>query len=82
MLSVFEYNEMRYLLKPDYQDMLDEFFAFVQEHGGCRCWICAPCSYCTHPGHPISLEQIDEAWLDPLTAAVRDVVERGKELKE
>ena len=33
-----------------------------QEIGGCTCFRCAPCSSCCAGGHPISLEENDEAW--------------------
>ena len=34
-----------------------------QEIGGCTCFLgCAPCSSCCAEGHPISLEENDEAW--------------------
>lgn len=63
-----------------------EFWSEYRDRG-CSCWTgCAPCSYCTHPGHPISLECTDELWeeievfdIDDLVKnaqnAVREVVE-------
>lgn len=38
---------------------------FEREYGsinGCRCHLCPPCSYCTHPGNPANLEEDDSAW--------------------
>lgn len=36
------------------QDALD--FKRDYEDRGCTCFQCAPCSYCTHPGNPLSME--------------------------
>lgn len=47
-------------LKQWAQDAKEEFEAEFR-HEGCRCWLAAPCSYCTHPGHPIALED-DDCW--------------------
>lgn len=41
--------------------------------GGCTCFTgCAPCSSCTHEGHPYSLEEDDEAWEPEFTEYVID----------
>lgn len=48
-----------YRLTYDAQMYYDDW----KEYGGCRCFQGnAPCSSCTHEGHPISLEENDEAW--------------------
>ena len=48
-----------YRLTYDAQMYYDDW----KEYGGCRCFQGnAPCSSCTHDGHPISLEENDEAW--------------------
>jgi hypothetical protein len=48
-----------YRLTYDAQMYYDDW----KEYGGCRCFQGnAPCGACTHEGHPISLEDNDEAW--------------------
>lgn len=40
---------------------------------GCSCHTgCAPCSTCTHEGHPISLEETDEVWEPEFTEYLID----------
>ena len=39
---------------------------------GCTCFINPPCSYCTHPGNPISLEEDDDAWSTELVIDTLD----------
>jgi hypothetical protein len=46
-------------LKPEYQELADEFAA---EDGCCSCHIAPPCGYCTHPGNPDNLAEDEEAW--------------------
>lgn len=29
---------------------------------GCLCFICPPCSYCTHPGNPNNQAECKDAW--------------------
>lgn len=29
---------------------------------GCTCFLSPPCSYCTHEGHPINVEETPEFW--------------------
>lgn len=37
---------------------------FYMEYGdsGCTCFICPPCSSCTHPGNPLNQENDETAW--------------------
>ncbi|SHG22648.1 hypothetical protein SAMN02745753_03492 [Marinomonas polaris DSM 16579] len=48
-------------LKPEYQDLADEFDIDYKDRG-CHCHINPPCGYCVHPGHPENLEETPEAW--------------------
>lgn len=48
-------------LKPEYQDMADEFEAIFEDEG-CACFQAAPCSWCTHEGNPQNLMENDDAW--------------------
>lgn len=58
-MAIEDPDRKGYLLKYDYQLLLDDW----KDRGGCRCFLGnAPCSSCTHEGHPISLEENDEAW--------------------
>lgn len=61
------------VLTPEGEDMYWDFVSLASEHGGCRCFICAPCSYCTHPGHPYSLVEAPELWENELVAEIRAV---------
>lgn len=39
-------------------------FRRTQEDRGCNCFTgCAPCSWCTHPGNPLNLDEDDDAWV-------------------
>lgn len=33
----------------------DDFELNFEQHG-CTCFLCAPCSFCTHPGNPLCQE--------------------------
>lgn len=62
-------------LKPWAEDVYAEW----KEIGGCSCFLGhPPCSSCMHEGHPLSLEENDEAWESELVAAVRAVAEQGE----
>lgn len=64
-------NFDRLYLKPEYQEDANQF-AKHYEDIGCTCHLGhPPCSYCTHPGNPLCLEEDDDAWMDPLEAAIR-----------
>lgn len=52
------------VLKPEWQDLADEFQSYEDIHGGCSCFINPPCSWCTHEGNPLNLEEAEEAWED------------------
>lgn len=43
-------------------EALESQFKREFRNEGCTCFISAPCSYCTHPGHPIAIEETDEYW--------------------
>lgn len=63
-------NFSRLYLKPEYQEDADDFEMHFED-GGCTCFMGhPPCGYCTHPGNPIGLDEDDDVWIDPLTAAV------------
>lgn len=51
-------------LKPEYQQLADDFELVDTVYGGCCCHINPPCSWCTHEGNPLNLEEDDEAWED------------------
>lgn len=61
------------VLSPEGEEAYWDFVSFVIEYGGCRCFISAPCSYCTHPHHPYSLIEIPEMWESDLKAGIRMV---------
>ena len=44
------------------QELSDEFES--AGYSGCTCFLSPPCSFCTHPGNPLCLEENDEAWED------------------
>lgn len=72
--EVFEVMQNQGLvLSPEGEDAYYDFVSFVIEWGGCRCFVSAPCSYCTHPHHPYSLLEMPEMWESDLTAAIRAV---------
>lgn len=48
-------------LMPWAQALADEFDEIYGDRG-CTCFISPPCSHCTHPGNPLSLECDDDAW--------------------
>jgi len=52
---------MTRILKPEFQELSDEFES-VMEGRGCSCHLNSPCSFCTHEGNPLNLEETDEAW--------------------
>ena len=43
------------------QEDRDDFMA-TQEQRGCSCHINPPCSYCTHPGHPMGQDENPDCW--------------------
>lgn len=49
------------VLKPEYQDLYEEWETMAMD-GGCTCFINPPCSYCTHDGNPMGLNDNDDAW--------------------
>ncbi len=51
-------------LKPEYQDVADEFEAIYGFSGCCSCHLHPPCGYCTHEGNPLNLAEDDDAWED------------------
>lgn len=51
----------RRVLTPDAQWDSDQFDRDYSERG-CSCHISPPCSHCTHPGHPLCLEEDETAW--------------------
>lgn len=51
-------------LKPEYQALADDFQRRFGDDGCCSCHICPPCSFCTHYGNPLNLDEIPEAWED------------------
>lgn len=41
----------------------ENFRRGFDDTGGCSCHLgCAPCSSCTHPGHPAALEETPDLW--------------------
>lgn len=40
----------------------------------CRCFISPPCSYCTHEGNPINVEETPEYWDDDVPTKTDDVM--------
>jgi hypothetical protein len=49
-------------LKPEFQKLSDEFEADFAGMS-CYCHLCAPCSWCVHPGNPHNLE-LEDAYED------------------
>ncbi len=47
----------------EYGEELQEEFEAAHGDSCCSCHINPPCSYCTHPGNPICLENTPEAWV-------------------
>lgn len=67
MRLVVDAGKMGKRLTAEGQALEDEFFAeYLSKGRGCYCWRCAPCSYCTHLGNPISLECADDLWEEEL----------------
>ena len=63
-------------LKAEYQ-ALANVFSNHYEGVGCCCHHNPPCGYCTHPGHPESLAEVPEAWvemLEPLYAGQKQIL--------
>lgn len=55
-------NGQQAILSPEAADDFEDWIAI----GGCTCFMGhAPCSSCTHPGHPISLENRDDCVVFP-----------------
>lgn len=67
-----------HVLKQEYQEMYDDWY---ENYDGCSCHINPPCSYCTHEGNPIGLNETAEAWENQLIAEVRRVAESNKDRK-
>lgn len=53
------------VLTPAGEDLLMDYWDYYGHKGGCYCHTMRmpPCSVCTHPGHPLSLEAQDEYWI-------------------
>lgn len=69
------------VLKPEYEDMYDEFIdIYGWEEGNCSCHINPPCSSCIHEGNINNLYECDEAWEHPLIHAVRESVETRRKI--
>lgn len=51
------------------QDLADEFAVHFDGHG-CSCFANPPCSYCTHPGNPLCIEESLDLWKDEPTGEV------------
>lgn len=49
------------------EDARAEHDEWQMEHHdrGCTCFLSPPCSFCTHPGHPLNLNETPEAWTEP-----------------
>lgn len=47
-----------HLLKPEYEALYAEWAA----DSDCSCHLSPPCDWCIHEGHPLNLENNDEAW--------------------
>lgn len=61
-----------------------DYSDWIRDYEGCTCFRCAPCSSCTHDGHPLCLENDDSAWeldqLDPNEAMIaRDAIKPAAE---
>lgn len=55
---------VRLCLTDDAEAEADDFRRIGYHHSGCSCFTgCAPCSWCTHPGNPLNLEEDDSAWV-------------------
>jgi len=70
-----------WVLIDECQEEYEDWF-FMNLDRGCTCFTgCAPCSWCTHPGNPIGLNECYECWKDgnELRAAVRRVVESNND---
>jgi hypothetical protein len=52
---------MSKLLKPWAQELADDFER-IYGSGNCSCHIRPPCLSCMHPGNPLQLECIPNAW--------------------
>lgn len=48
-----------FVLKAEYDDLHAQW---CREFEGCTCFLSPPCNSCIHEGHPICLENNDDAW--------------------
>lgn len=51
------------VLKPEYQELAEDFDLLLMDKGGCTCHVVPPCSICTHSGNPECLGDTPEAWM-------------------
>jgi cobaltochelatase CobS len=70
------YLQLMKTLKPEYLELKEEFESRYGD-SGCTCFQNAPCSYCTHPGNPLNLEEDEDAWeeerLDNMNKVSKDI---------